>query len=454
MVSVESILAGYNPWWSRPEARLPVRHRNRRESAFQQLKAAAGDNRSRSLVLRGPRRVGKSVLLHQLASWLLDEARIPPSRLLHVDLSDPLLDRSPGGPELLDAIHAAWPSGDAAGPRIALLDEIQSVPSWDRWLKNALDWKELRVVATGSSSMHLVRGGRESGRGRWDEETLEALTFREFLALQAAPDQSAESVLDLRPGALLDFLVFGGSPEHLGWSGSSFELHRRVREDVDRDLRVDLAGTVRDPESTSRLYRALAVDSGQNVGSQKLADALGLDRKTIASHVGHLVDMMLIERVAPASSAPGGAPRSLRKRLSDDRLFTRDHGHVSAFAGTEHPLAESHVAGRVFETAVLRALRAVEGVLGCREIGYFRADESHEIDFVLTLPDGQVGIEVTASGRADKKCASAARAADRFGVPALVVSGMNGRGESQGVPHVGLTEFLLDPVAALAEVRR
>jgi predicted AAA+ superfamily ATPase len=403
------------------------------------------------VVLRGPRRVGKTELLLQLAGWLLTEVRLAPSRLLYVDLSDPLLARTGQGVELLAELMAAWRYGEGAGPRIALVDELQSVPGWDAWLKHTLDWHpDLRVIATGSSSLRLADGGRESGRGRWDDITVEGLTFPERLELLVSgEDDTPELVLERRPEALQEHLELGGLPEYLRSLESRAEIRRHMRTEIDREIGAELASVVREVDVTRRLFLLIARESGNQHSRTKLAGSLGVERPTLDRHIEGLADMLLIHRLGPFPVNADATPLSQRQRLRDDKIYLAEPGHIGAYAVTNEPLDNGEIAGRIYETVVYHALRSAQRELGYEELGYLRRTAGEEIDFVLAMPSGLVGVEVTASRRADKKIASARKAGERFDVPVLVVTAAHAGFTDSELPHVGLEQFLLDPVSII-----
>src|SRR5262245_56580570 len=114
-------------------------------------------------LLAGPRQVGKTTLLLELAGRFGDAA-------LYV---------AADGPEaaLPGFWEAVWSRAERmAGDRgkvVVLLDEVQHVGEWASWLKAT--WDRLRrlaipvhVVATGSSALHVGRGARESLPGRFE----------------------------------------------------------------------------------------------------------------------------------------------------------------------------------------------------------------------------------------------------------------------------------------------
>src|SRR5437868_2805545 len=173
-MSFEEVLADRNPWWRDPKARAPA-PLSRRD-----LQGAVRDrlltNDRRAIVVVGPRQVGKSVLLHQCVNDLLDRGW-PPANLTYFDFSDDRLSRPPPSAREIAAFRPLGLRDDH--PRALLLDELGKAPRWADWLKQAVDAGGARIAATDSAATILRRGGRESGLGRWDELSMEGLTFRE-----------------------------------------------------------------------------------------------------------------------------------------------------------------------------------------------------------------------------------------------------------------------------------
>lgn len=203
----------------------------------------------RALVLMGPRQVGKSTVLRQVIDDLLDRGW-PPANLTYFDFEDHRVT----SPVTARDVVAAEPGGlDPESPRIFLLDEVSSVHRWNRWLKQAVDQRVGRIIATDSAASLVREAGRESGPGRWDEIWLEGLTFRELVDF-SQPGGSESSSRALAPRLLERYLLRGGFPEH---APSMTELQddeddeavmRKLREDVvERALARDLGRTVEDP---------------------------------------------------------------------------------------------------------------------------------------------------------------------------------------------------------------
>ena len=139
---------------------------------FARLKRLLVKGMTPATVLRGPRRVGKTILLRQLIESLLTEG-ILPHRLLYVPfdelptlrgLREPVLDiaRWYEGEILRTTFNETARTG---GTAYLLLDEVQNLDAWAPQVKNLVDNHSVRVLVTGSSSLR-IESGRDSLAGR------------------------------------------------------------------------------------------------------------------------------------------------------------------------------------------------------------------------------------------------------------------------------------------------
>ncbi len=380
------ILQSYNPWWQTGTFSLPGYpcRRSLQQVALEHLQ----EEPRRALLIRGPRQVGKTVLLLQVAEDLL-RAGFPASRLLYFRFDD---ERLPKGVSLRTVLSRLEPE-DEAHPVVCLLDELTGAEEWPRGLKLAVDRGGYRVLATDSSARLLRLGAQESGVGRWDELEMETLTFREALTFQARPGETPESVLKRSPGVLYRFLRAGGFPEHL-LSEDLRRVDERLRSDVsDRVIGRDLIGY--DVARVQRLFAYLARTSGGLVSYAGLAGELEADQRSVKDWIGALIQSMLtfpLERLATRAS------QSLRERR---KLYVADPGLVCAFSTSPDPLANGEVLGRALETLVFRELREL-----CRreggQLSFYRDARDQEVDFVWDGPRGVALLEVGSRYRAEK----------------------------------------------------
>jgi uncharacterized protein len=119
-------------------------------------------------VLRGPRRVGKSVELKRLVGALLAD-RIEPRRIIHCACDG----FTAADLRRLQSVGREQLAGAVEGPRYWLLDEITAVRGWGeaiKWLRDSTAMADDCVVLTGSSGRDLERA-RKALAGRRGEAT-------------------------------------------------------------------------------------------------------------------------------------------------------------------------------------------------------------------------------------------------------------------------------------------
>lgn len=435
---LSDILQDQNPWWRDGVIRRARAYPVRRELQPQILARVLRLEDRRAVVLLGPRQVGKTVLLLQVADDLLD-AGWPPQNLTYFDFSDDRLTERITAREVAEA----QPVGATPEhPRVFLFDEVRQAPQWDRWLKQAVDHGRDRIVATDSAASLLREGSRESGQGRWDEIVLEGLTLREFARLYALPGESAEEVLRRVPNLHERYLALGGFPEH-AVSDDFPEVRRRLRNDIaERAILRDLAGLGVDVQRVKDLFVYLARESGGEFNAEARGRDLGADPRSVREWARLLAETLLIvplERFAEYAAA------GLRAR---PKMYAADPGIVQSFAVS--PVQDQDVRARAFEAAVFRHLRETSRSLG-GELGYFRHRDELEIDFALQLPGQRVGIEVTSGMRVrpDKlervRKAGRVLEADRL----VLIHGGLIQEKVEGVRALPLAAFLLNPAAIL-----
>ena len=168
-VELSENLRSINPWWAgKPATPLPAFRR----WPFGRLKHLLTAGMTQATVLRGPRRVGKTVLLRQIIEALL-EAGTSARRMLYAPFDE--LPTLAGIKEPVLTI-ARWFEGEILGctfneaakqkePAFLFLDEVQNLEAWAPQIKNLVDNHAVRVLVTGSSSLR-IEAGRDSLAGR------------------------------------------------------------------------------------------------------------------------------------------------------------------------------------------------------------------------------------------------------------------------------------------------
>ena len=162
--------------WSFWQKDLPATKERRGYEAELGRKASSGD----ILVIKGVRRSGKSTLLINEIKRLRSKG-VPAKDILMVNLEDPRFVNYLG-PALLDRIkdtYVEYMQPDSI-PYI-MLDEVQNVPYWEKWVLKEYDLGKSRVYVTGSNSSLLDTEIGAALSGRYLDVVVFPLSFTEFL---------------------------------------------------------------------------------------------------------------------------------------------------------------------------------------------------------------------------------------------------------------------------------
>jgi predicted AAA+ superfamily ATPase len=342
----------------------------------------------RAALIIGPRQVGKTTLLLQLANELLSQGW-PPGNLTYFDFSDDRLVEQISARSVTE-LTTVGRSPDL--PRLFLLDEISKSVKWAAWLKQAVDTTRDRFLVTDSAASALRGGAVESGQGRWDELPIEGLSFNEFLRV-IVPSQSTEQTLRRVPNTVERYLAIGGFPEHAS-SEDYPQVRERIREDLaDRAIIRDLLHLGFDVDRLRKLFVYLAQDSGAIFNASTRARDLGADPRSTAQWVRALEDTRLIKPL------DGYSERAAAQLRLQPKIYASDHGLVAAFAPSGSLVRDQRSRSRAVEAVVFRHLRDVAHLVR-GELNFFRRrikNDDFEADFVLSFDRGPVVIEVTAS---------------------------------------------------------
>ena len=168
-----AILKDWNLWGSQPETGVP---RPQYLSLLQRLISGS----KHVVVITGARRAGKSFLMKQVCSALVDGG-VPKENILFVNLEDPRFVRLDA--KLLDEIYEAYlelvaPKGEV----YIFLDEVQLVERWEKWVRTMHELRKARIIVSGSNAHLLSKELGTALTGRHLDMTVFPLSFGEFLA--------------------------------------------------------------------------------------------------------------------------------------------------------------------------------------------------------------------------------------------------------------------------------
>lgn len=370
MASVREVLVELNPWW-KGEFKLDYCGRE----LYAGIRKFMPARQIISLV--GLRRVGKTTLMLKLVQDAL-EGGMGARNIVFFSFDEFPQAELRG---VVAEFEALAGKDFADGKYLLLLDEVQKLEGWEGQLKALYDLrKNVKIIISGSESLFIRAGTRETLAGRMFEFHVKPLSFREFLSFKRArfePMQLYEK--ELRK-LLAEFALTMGFPELVG-NADKEVVRKYVRESVvERIIFRDLPRLlgIRQLSLLESVLRIIMDSPGELVEVGALARQLGASRHTISAYLDYLEHSFLVKKLYNYSKNARKTERKLRKYYptvpSPELLFR------------EEELSRS----RVFEWLVVTELGAEF---------FWRDAYKNEVDAVLA---GGLPVEAK-SGRIETK---------------------------------------------------
>ena len=330
-------------------------------------------------VVVGFRRSGKSWLCLQVARELVENGQFGLGDVLILNFEDYRLSdiRSP---EDLDRVLGLFRSlSPNPGKKLILLDEIQIVPGWDRFLRTLYERNEnLELVVTGSNAELLSSEFAERLAGRHISFELLPFSFAEVLAnrkvmvrTEADYFRNLEAIQDLWN----EFIELGGLPERFSivdpmavksYLGAIFS--KVILDDVIKRYRVEQVAAL------EQLARFVLSSPGQILSFASAARKLAawgaaIKQDTVILYIGYLKSAFALFDISRLDWKTGRHFDTTRK------YYAVDTGLAALFRST----AENR--SFLLENAVYLELRR-RG----HEVRFGAIENGKELDFICALP--------------------------------------------------------------------
>ena len=308
----------------------------------------------KAVILLGARQVGKTTLLHSLLEHRDDVL------WLNADAANTRMLLTAQSVEQLRTIVGKH--------RIIAVDEAQRVPDIGIVLKLIIDSiPQVKVVATGSSSLDLANKTSEPLTGRKRQFKLFPLSFSEMAQHHGL---LAESNL------LTHRLIYGYYPDVVNSPGEERLL---LQELADSYLYKDILALdkIKKSEQLERLLRALAFQIGSQVSYTELGRLCGLDNKTVERYISVLEQTFVIFRL-------GSYSRNLRNELKASRkIYFADNGIRNALIADFRPMDLRDDVGKLWENfLVSERLKRNEYAESYANPWFWRTQAQQEIDYI------------------------------------------------------------------------
>ena len=354
-------------------------------------------------IITGPRQSGKTTLLMLLVHEL-SLRDIPHPQVYYINL-DTILDLERFKDPLLLA-HQINRNRRGRERVYFFIDEVQRLENPGRFLKGIYDLGEnIKLFATGSSSLELRSKIKEFLTGRKRETRVLPLSFKEYInhdkKIPARLDevkfaessstywqQNQQSYGPYLTRVMEEMAIYGGYPAVL----TANEPRRRgeeleeiylsyIKKDIVEFLKVGKADVF------SRLVKVLASQVGNLVNKSGICSLLGSNAITVTKYMEILEETYITRYLPPFT----GTKRSEIK--STPKGFFIDNGLRNYAVRQFNELNHRMDKGALVENLIFTEL-AKDYQLTKEEFFYWRTKGGAEIDFVLPGKNGVIPVEI------------------------------------------------------------
>lgn len=394
-ISEEEILGRLrfdNPWWDDPvPEHVPYAKMQRRKYVAPFLRAVTDRSIQRAVVLMGPRRVGKTVMVYHAIETLLRRG-VDGKNILYLSLETPLytglrLDK-------IVQMYVNLLDFTKNSELYIFFDEVQYLKGWEVHLKSLVDsYLSYKFIATGSAAAALRMKSNESGAGRFSDFVLPPLTFAEYLQFVEKEDVLIKKT-ELPKGGhhysctdieelnreFVCYLNYGGYPEAVFSDTVKSNPSQYIKSDIiDKVLLRDLPSLygISDIQELNRLFTVLAYNTGNEISLEELSKSSGVAKNTIKRYLEYLDAAFLIRRIERIDQNAKRFKRAMRFKI----YLTNPSMRAALFGQISH---DTEAMGNLAETAIFSQWQHSDSI----ELYYARWNNG-EIDIVSLATNSQ-----------------------------------------------------------------
>ncbi len=280
--------------------------------------------KNKAIILLGPRQVGKTTILKQLAKQNKNVFWIN---------ADNIEDR-----ELMAQPSAARLKALLGTYSIVIIDEAQRIKDIGVKLKLITDeLQDVQLIATGSSSFELSNSINESLTGRKYEYQMLPLSFDELVNNSNLLDEL--KMLNHR-------LIYGSYPDVINNTGNEKEILQQLTNSY---LYKDILewNRIKKSDKLIKLLQAISFQVGNQVSYHELGQIVGLNSETVESYINLLEQSFVIFRLSSFS-------RNLRNELKKShKIYFYDNGVRNALIANYNPINLRNDIGALWENYLI-----------------------------------------------------------------------------------------------------
>lgn len=308
------------------------------------------------VVIYGPRRIGKTTLLHHFLEGQNNYLLVNGEDLfVHEYLSSQSLEK------LKNFIGKA---------QLLVIDEAQKIENIGLNLKLLVDHlPSLKIIATGSSTFDLARQMGEPLTGRKIVLQLFPLSQIELGKFETAPETKAQLENRLVFGSYPEVVLFPSDRERIGY------LHEITRDYLYKDI-LEFDG-IKKSKKLIDLLKLIAFQIGKEVSYSELGKQLGMSKVTIEKYLDLLEQVFVLINIR-------GFSRNLRSEITKtSRYYFYDLGIRNAIINNFNGFSNRNDIGELWENYLVIERLKKQHYYQIYSNNYFwRTYDQKEIDWI------------------------------------------------------------------------
>lgn len=281
----------------------------------------------RLLGLVGPRGVGKSTLVKQ--QMIVDQSSDYPQLYISADHSYFATH------SLLDVAREFVMEG---GRRL-VIDEIHKYQGWSNELKQIYDqYRDLKVIFTGSSILHIRKGGADLSRRALIFE-MQGLSFREYLKMFEEIETPLLSIDEINDNKIKPIPEFHPLPYLRKYMASGYypfcnlpRFDMRIQQILSETIEVDIPTHVNMSPATARKLKQMAMIIAKSAPYKpnmlNLSVELGISKNDIPTYLVYLEKTGILGLLKDSTGGMRGLGKLEKIFLDNPSLMTSIAGGI------------------------------------------------------------------------------------------------------------------------------
>jgi len=322
-------------------------------------------------ILTGIRHSGKSTIILQVFEEII-KSGVNPLNTLYINFEEPAFAANLVLDFLSEIYDAYLEQFNPKGKVYIVLDEIQYISSWEKFVRSIYDRNEnVKFYITGSSSKLLSKEYGTSLTGRIYTNEIFPLDFREFLQFKNFGGNLSKVIgtgtPDIR-NLFLEYMKYGGFPRVV-LVEDDFDKSALLKEYYSSIIEKDIAQrhSIKDIRKLKEFCLDVITNISTTYSGYKSVKNIDISQPTANSFIQFLEEAYLINKIDYFSYSFS------KMKANPFKAYSIDTGLYNSVS-----FKFSENIGRVFENLIFLVLRRNK-----KEIFYWKDDKGKEVDFLI-----------------------------------------------------------------------